>query len=102
MEKDVKITPVIFRKFKKDNQVIALFPYKLWNIYGSEVISYMHTGQKTKADYQICLINSTPARPDEYQDLLKELENLGYNLKIMQRRYNRLFVKNLKTSQGKG
>lgn len=102
MEKDVKITPVIFRKFKEDNQVIALFPYKLFNIYGSEIISYMHTGQHGKADYNLCVTNSTPAGPDEYQDLLKELESLGYNLKIMQRRYNRLFVKILKTPQGKG
>ncbi len=101
MKKDVKMTPVIFRKFKEDGQVIALFPYDLWSYYGSDVISYMHTGQHGGADYKLCLKNSIPARPDEYQDLLKELETLGYNLKIMQRRYNKKFVINLKETRGK-
>lgn len=96
-------TTVIFRKFKpskckdpyspnysKGGEVIALFPYEIADKAGN-ITSYMHVGQHSAASLEI-IGNTVPALPDEYADLQKELEGIGYNLDIRKRvnwkRYN--------------
>ncbi len=75
----------MFRRCK-DGEIVALFPYEIATTAG-HVISYQHTGQHGAADY-LCFINDTrPATAAEYTDLLLELEGIGYNLKIVKRRY---------------
>ena len=81
---DADKTNVIFRKFKKGGDILALFP----DIHEGpgRVLSYQHIGQHGDADYGYCLSITTPTTPDEYITLLKELEQIGYNLEIRNRR----------------
>ena len=85
MKKDNHITEVIFRKLTSSNRILALFPYEASPEIGM-VLSYMHIGQHGDAHYQHCLDISTLATEEEYSDLKQELENIGYNLKVLKRR----------------
>lgn len=83
MEKDKHQTAVVFRKYP-DGSIIALFPKLPW---GKEQCgSYMHVGQHGEADYQGVIDTTKPAQPGEYEDLKRELEGLGYNLRILRRK----------------
>lgn len=84
MKKDTHITEVIFRMF--NGEVLALFPYEIGTLEFDSVGSYMHIGQHSSADYSHCISDSRPATEEEYKDLNKELENIGYNLKQVKRR----------------
>lgn len=94
MEKDKHITEVMFRKFR-DGDIIALFPYEIFNFRGN-VMSYMHVGQHGEAAYEDAIMGSTPATEEEYADLKKELENIGYNLKLIKKRSSDRFLTELK------
>lgn len=82
---DTDITKVIFRaekrgKFKGD--VTAVFP----DMAGmrDHVVCYAHIGQHAECCRE--WYNDTrPATPKEYSDLKKELETIGYNLKVIKR-----------------
>ena len=71
-------TKVVFRKFKKTGEVIALFPEQHANAYG-DIMSYMHTGQHGAASPRITHVDTTLATPDEYANLLAELKSIGYD-----------------------
>lgn len=74
---------VIFRIFRHDGQVIALFPDQLNERTGA-IGSYMHHGQhaETAPDFG----DTKAAEPHEYHFLLAELELQGYsNLRIVKR-----------------
>jgi hypothetical protein len=93
MTNDTDETLVVFRVFKEDQGVIALFPELDAGRGNCE--SYMHVGQHSGADYQGLVHGhnqwdapTRPARPGEYQELQAELESLGYKLKI-RTRWNR-------------
>jgi hypothetical protein len=92
--KDKFKTDVLFRKFPEDNQIIALFPYEIYNNRGG-INSYMHVGQHGEAEYSACLKNSKPAKENEYADLKSELESVGYNLRIIKRRNYDRYLKAL-------
>lgn len=79
MKKDIKKTKVVFRKF--EGEVTAIFPDETWNLNG-DLVSYAHIGQHGPATREYRSI-SEPCTKEEYQDLLKELKNLGYNLKVI-------------------
>ncbi len=84
MKKDNEKTVVIFKKDKGDNalkdngQVFAVFPAEPFDLKGN-VTSYSHAGQHSACSLEY-VRECTNARWDEYQDLKKELESLGYNL----------------------
>ena len=80
-----KPTPVIFRKWKDDGTIMALFPYDLGTDSPYTCSSYEHVGQHGAADPRGCIQQTTPAKPAEYADLKAELEGLGYKLKPMSR-----------------
>jgi len=85
---DTEITKVVFRKFNHTYsgcEIIALFPEIAEEGSGS-CLSYQHIGQHGAADYNYCIAISIPATPEEYASLQSELQSIGYNLKIMQRR----------------
>ena len=84
MTQDTEQTRVVFRKFKDNGDILALFPYLSEG--GASVESYMHVGQHSGADYQHCISITKPATPEEYKDLAAELESIGYNLLIRKRR----------------
>lgn len=74
-------TVVIFRKWSsKPHDVLALFPEIPADNDGCLCQSYEHVGQHGGASYTHCIINSSPAEPDEYSDLYAELEGMGYML----------------------
>jgi hypothetical protein len=76
-------TVVIFRVWRKEGTVIALFP----DIDGDgHCSSYEHVGQHSPADYKLVVSKTRLATPEEYADLLKELDQVGYNLDVRQRR----------------
>ena len=68
----------IFRKFK-DGEVIALFPQIADSIGGGLCQSYMHTGQHSSATPDLVVKLTKLATPEEYAELLAELEQIGYN-----------------------
>lgn len=79
-------TKVIFRVWKDNNDVIALFPEEPavvqdWYLCSS----YMHVGQHSAAHYFKVLQQTRLAKPEEYQELKTELERLGYDLKVYKR-----------------
>lgn len=88
MEKDKDITKVVFRWWTVNNYqvVIALFPEIIADAAHLYCESYEHVGQHDAADYQGIIQDSRPATPEEYADLKAELESIGYNLRVMQRR----------------
>lgn len=70
-------TKVVFRKFK-NGQIIALFPDSYKN---GMIDTYMHIGQHSLGDPRI-VENTTIATIDEYYELKKELERIGYRLDV--------------------
>jgi len=91
MNKDKEITRVIFRI--DSDGVFALFPYEVVVRSGitfhKYVMCYAHIGQHSSANYNYCIRKSKAASIDEAKDLKKELEDIGYNLKEVKRRYRK-------------
>jgi len=90
MKKIKEKTKVIFRKFKKGDDIIALFPEIEYNHDKALCMSYMHVGQHDSSAYAL-VYNTKPAKPEEYADLLAEIEGLGYNLDVKQKITKRWF-----------
>ena len=89
MTKDTFKTDVIFRK-EKDGEILALFPH-IVDTFTGYVMAYAHVGQHSPADYNHCIKISKPAKPEEYKDLLNELQGLGYNLRVIKRQSGRKY-----------
>lgn len=83
MEKDTTKTKVIFRKWKEDGDIIALFP-ELNHANGAanrgNIMSYMHVGQHGEASESLLRERSrlVTATEEEAADLKAELESIGY------------------------
>lgn len=87
MEKDTHITEVVFRADKNGafkGQVFAMFPHEVCDFSGN-VTSYQHVGQHSGANYSGCVAKTRLCTEEEYKDLKKELESLGYNLKVIKK-----------------
>lgn len=83
-DKIIEKTPVIFYKHK-DGDVFAFFPEENYNtmLYGNNVkMSYQHTGQHG-ACHKDYLLECSPAIEEEYKYLILELEQIGYNLQVL-------------------
>jgi hypothetical protein len=65
---------VIFRKDKKNGDIIAFFPEILTNRYN--IMSYMHIGQHSEASLEYYTNDTQNAKPDEYKSLLSELKRI--------------------------
>lgn len=77
--------PVIFRKEKDTNEVVAVFPtlYYYDKVRWTEVWCYTHSAQHSEINYYYYQMETKPAMESEYTSLMKELEGLGYtNLKV--------------------
>ena len=79
-------TVVIFRKFK--GEVNALFPYISYK-QNHKCTGYAHVGQHFECDFDYMVSKSKLALPSEYESLLKELEQIGYNNLLVQKKANR-------------
>lgn len=88
-DQDAHVTPVIFRMWpkRKGGEVIALFPADAGTYDPGTCSSYVHVGQHGSADPQYVVNTTRAATPDEYADLVKELEGppFGYRLRIYRR-----------------
>lgn len=91
MKKANNETLVIFRRFREGGELIALFPHLPGTSDPATCESYMHVGQHSSADAALTCGGGThhnsptiPAYTDEadVRELAKELESLGYTLKI--------------------
>lgn len=98
MKKDKEFTEVLFRKDKHGEHkgtITAVFPYQ--PEYNGTVTCYAHVGQHGTASIEWMRETTTYATPSEYTALKRELEGLGYRLRIIQRmnmnRYNEARVK---------
>ena len=82
-------TIVIFRKWKDNGDIDALFP----EMPGSEEFpgctAYAHLGQHSNADYYGVMEQTIPAKPSEYKYLLAELESIGYDNLVIRQKYTR-------------
>lgn len=78
-------TTVIFRVWINSADVLALFPEEAATVYGDTCFSYMHVGQHAAADYHACVTRTRPALPEEYAPLKRELEQIGYRLKVVKK-----------------
>lgn len=78
-------TKVVFRKWRKDGEIIALFPEQT-NRTSLMVGSYMHLGQHSDADYHAVIAATVLASEAEYAHLLSELKRIGYeNIRVVRR-----------------
>jgi hypothetical protein len=80
MNNEIETIKVVFRTFKEDGSVIALFPEVEWDKQGN-CSSYMRIGQHGAANYNSVISITRPSGP-EFKSLAKELESIGYNLVI--------------------
>ena len=73
--------PVIFRKDKRDNEVVAFFPTMKSDL--GFVTIYAHNGQHCEGRVEYFLEETTPVSKEEYTPLLNELRTIGYdNMKV--------------------
>lgn len=82
-------TIVVFRAWRSDGNVIALFPELPHDLSGRFCTSYAHVGQHGAASYTHCIAITRPATPAEYAPLLKELRAIGYDNLIVRKRWQR-------------
>lgn len=92
-------TKVVFLKFKRGGDIIALFPQEMGTVDHNTCLAYQHDGQHGTMDlrHRGMLVTATPP---EYAGLKAELEGLGYNLVVFLNitnkdaliRYNKLKV----------
>lgn len=73
-----------------NGEVIAVFPYVIESI--DSVSSYMHVGQHSHCAWDINTFTK-PATPNQYEPLKKELESIGYDLKVIKRRDHSKYLK---------
>jgi len=97
MKKDTEKTDVIFRvdkygQFKGD--VVAYFPHEVFDSQRN-IMCYMHVGQHSSANYLYCISRTRLATENEYKDLKKELEAVGYNLNVIKKQNYRKFLKSV-------
>ena len=95
MNKDTYKTDVIFRCDKHGNfkgVIFALLPHEVSTHDGS-VTFYTHIGQHGSADYRYTVNKSRLATEEEYADLKKEMEGLGYNFNVIKKQnYDKYLV----------
>jgi hypothetical protein len=76
---------VIFRTFKKGNDVIAFFPDNN-EVNRGYMMSYQHLGQHSEADYYGLLKITKLATTEEYLPLLNELTSIYGDIKPVKKR----------------
>ncbi len=88
---------VMFRKYRdKSAAILAVFPYVPHNRAQTLVACYARIGQHGSAQMTHVLSATRPAKPDEYNELYRELKHIYerthfprdpvYQLKIIERR----------------
>ncbi len=78
---------VMFRKHKKEGDIVAVFPGMAGDSSISTCGCYQHIGQHGACSVAWVLEDTRPATPEEYAPLLNELKRIGYGdtLRIVKR-----------------
>jgi hypothetical protein len=82
--KNICMTLVKFRYNDANRDLFAVFPQIKFNkrIYGNSLLScYSHIGQHSSC-HEEYVKKCRPAKPEEHADLLRELQSIGYKLKV--------------------
>ncbi len=74
-EQDVEKTYVVFRK--DEGEIVAVMPYPATTRLGSLTV-YAHIGQHSEGDIGWYRERTHAAKPQEYAELKREMEGLGY------------------------
>lgn len=94
MKQDKQKTDVIFRictdrfsSVQDDlNRCIAIFPYTGDYKRNGSVMCYQHIDEHSYAHYNWIMKYTVPAKPKQFKQLKKELEQwYGYNFRVMHR-----------------
>jgi len=102
MEKDNYKTDIVFRIDTSKNfngTVFALFPHEVSTIDGL-VNCFQHVGQHSSAEYNHCINTSKLATADEYADIKKEMENIGYDINVVKKRNYDKYLQSYKSVRG--
>ena len=76
-------TKVIFKKYYNGN-IVAAFPQLIGTNSPFTMQCYEHVGQHySGAESYLSILK--PAKPQEYADLLTELQDIGYDVKVSHR-----------------
>lgn len=75
------ITLVVFRRWRDNGDIIALFPELPADYLGHYCDAYGHVGQHGGADYQGVVQATRPVSLEDAADLIQELQRIGYRLK---------------------
>ena len=88
-----EILPVIFRKFKDDNSVIAFFPTLVDSFSQFECMSYQRVGQHSTARVEL-IAELKKCTVEEYIPLLNEIKGIydDYKLEIVDRSHRKYFT----------
>ncbi len=86
MRNNNELTEVCFRK-EKDGETLAVFPYLSYRNY--TITCYAHIGQHHTCTWPYVQECTKKAKPEEYQNLYKELVSIGYQLRILQKPMHR-------------
>lgn len=81
---DRPMDKVIFRA-QRDGTIIAVWPAIPADNEGNLCQTYEHVGQHGAGDWNVIVRNSFPATPQQYNPLLRELIQIGYNPIIIRR-----------------
>lgn len=84
-KRDPEEVPVLFRVWKSGDfkgDVDAYFPMLPADHEGKFCTCYAHIGQHGSADLVFCIQKTRPAKPEEYADLKRELEQPPYEYKL--------------------
>ena len=81
--------PVIFRRWCDSGTLIAIFPEWSREDDRDTVMTYEYLGQHSEGSYKLIIDHTEPilgpGEPD-VEALLKELEDMGYDVRIIKRR----------------
>lgn len=77
--------PVIFRCFTDARDVVAIFPTIPGDACPSTCLSYQHIGQHGTCSPDMLTHCTRPATDEEREPLRRELEGIGYRLRIVKR-----------------
>lgn len=94
------ITLVVFRRWKENGDIIALFPELPSDINGFYCDSYEHVGQHGGADYYGVIEATKPVRNKDAKELARELTRIGYRLKPIKRASYRMHEVRRATAAG--
>lgn len=80
-------TLVIFKK--SQGEVLAIFPELPGTNDPYTMTCYAHAGQHSSCD-TVFVSNAKPAKPEEYEPLLRELKAIGYeNIRIVRKQLDK-------------